>query len=133
MLAFLRISLVSCAALLLSAPLAHARSTVQKSAAAAARLGLYNCYSKGYPIVYEGSVQLRAGGRYGWIPRHGESKAEEPALGLVQGFRESNHMVGRPPRTALRRGEDVQQVRSLGEGRKVLQLLVLLQVLNARI
>lgn len=63
---FFRISLICCAALLLSAPLAQARSTVQKSATAAPRLGFYNCYSKGYPIVYQGSVQLRAGGRYWW-------------------------------------------------------------------
>jgi hypothetical protein len=63
---FLRISLICCAALLLSAPLAQARSTAPQSATAALRLGFYNCYSKGYPIVYEGSVQLRAGGRYGW-------------------------------------------------------------------
>jgi hypothetical protein len=63
---FVRLTLIYCAALLLCAPLAQARSSEQGLATAAPRLGFYNCYSKGYPIVYQGSVQLRAGGRYGW-------------------------------------------------------------------
>ena len=64
--AFVRFFPLCCAVLLLAAPLAHARSSEQERAGAAPRLGFYNCYSKGYPIVYQGSVQLRAGGRYGW-------------------------------------------------------------------
>jgi hypothetical protein len=58
--------LMSCAALLLAAPVAQARDVSQEVASASPRLGFYNCYSKGYPIVYQGSVQLRAGGRYAW-------------------------------------------------------------------
>jgi hypothetical protein len=58
--AFIRLVLICCTAFLLSAPLAQAGSN------ATPRLGFYNCYSKGYPIVYQGSVQLRAGGRYAW-------------------------------------------------------------------
>jgi hypothetical protein len=63
---FVRLFVTGCAALLLSAPLGQAKSNAQESTAAAPRLGFYNCYSKGYPMVYQGSVQLRAGGRYGW-------------------------------------------------------------------
>jgi hypothetical protein len=58
--AFIRLVLICCTAFLLSVPLAQASSN------ATPRLGFYNCYSKGYPIVYQGSVQLRAGGRYAW-------------------------------------------------------------------
>jgi hypothetical protein len=64
--AFVRLALISGAVLLLWAPLAQARSNEQGRAFASPRLGFYNCYSKGYPIVYQGSVQFRAGGRYGW-------------------------------------------------------------------
>jgi hypothetical protein len=63
---FVRMFLVCCGALLLAAPLAQAGSSAADRAAATPSLGFYNCYSKGYPIVYQGSVQLRAGGRYGW-------------------------------------------------------------------
>jgi hypothetical protein len=66
MFVLVRVSLVCCAALLLSAPLAQAHLNEQRRAVAGPALGFYNCYSKGYPIVYQGSVQLRAGGRYGW-------------------------------------------------------------------
>jgi hypothetical protein len=62
----IRLSLTCCTALLLSAPLAQARSNEREAASATPRLGFYNCYSKGYPIVYQGSVQLGAGGRYAW-------------------------------------------------------------------
>jgi hypothetical protein len=61
-----RIVVTSCADLLLAAPLAEAGAATSEGAAATPRLGFYNCYSKGYPIIYQGSVQLRAGGRYGW-------------------------------------------------------------------
>ena len=61
-----RLLLICCVALLVSAPLAEARPNKQGRAAATPRLGFYNCFSKGYPMVYQGSVQLRAGGRYGW-------------------------------------------------------------------
>jgi hypothetical protein len=63
---FRRTILTCCAAALLAAPLAQAGETAQGRAAAAPRLGIYNCYSKGYPMVYQGSVQLRAAGRYAW-------------------------------------------------------------------
>jgi hypothetical protein len=63
---FARTLLIGCAALLLASPLAHASQATSERAAASPRLGFYNCYSKGYPIVYQGSVQLRAGGRYAW-------------------------------------------------------------------
>jgi hypothetical protein len=39
-----------------AAPLAQAGSSAQERANATPRLGFYNCYSKGYPIVYHGSV-----------------------------------------------------------------------------
>jgi hypothetical protein len=66
MVAFARSLLIGCATLLLAAPLAQAGSSAQERATATPRLGFYNCYSKGYPIVYQGSVQLRGAGRYGW-------------------------------------------------------------------
>jgi hypothetical protein len=66
MAALVRSLLIGCATLLLAAPVAQAAASAQERASATPRLGFYNCYSKGYPIVYQGSVQLRAGGRYGW-------------------------------------------------------------------
>jgi hypothetical protein len=58
MAAFVRSLPIGCATLLLAAPLAQAGSSAQERANATPRLGFYNCCSKGYPIVYQGSVQL---------------------------------------------------------------------------
>jgi hypothetical protein len=63
---FTRTVLICCTTLLLAAPVAYAGDMAAERATAAPRLGFYNCYSRGYPIVYQGSVQLRAGGRYAW-------------------------------------------------------------------
>jgi hypothetical protein len=54
-----RFTLVGAVALVLAAPLAEARPT-------ALQLGFYNCFSKSYPITYQGTVQLQPAGRYGW-------------------------------------------------------------------
>ena len=54
-----RITALGAFALLLAAP-------AGAGTAAAPKLGFYNCYSRGYPIVYQGTVQLRPGGGYSW-------------------------------------------------------------------
>ena len=53
-------------AVVLAAPVAEARTAGEQRTAAALQLGFYNCYSRGYPIVYQGTAQLGSGGRYGW-------------------------------------------------------------------
>ena len=118
-------------AVVLAAPVAEARTAGEQRTAAALQLGFYNCYSRGYPIVYQGTAQLGSGGRYGWgYLDTANRRLKSPGWGTYRASGSKVTWAWWTAREALRRREGPVEVRGLGERREVRELHLLLQVLG---